>query len=80
MLKFEDWLIDHQYREDTIGDLARVPGMQTIEPTISKRKLDEHRNWANTIIQMDQPGYIYAFNDAWQEFLLAKQAVENSPE
>jgi hypothetical protein len=54
--------------------------MQTIEPTISKRKLDEHRNWANTIIQMDQPGYIYAFNDAWQEFLLAKQAVENSPE
>jgi hypothetical protein len=29
---------------------------------------------------MDQPGYIYAFNDAWQEFLLAKQAVENSPE
>jgi hypothetical protein len=79
ILKFEEWLVDQQYREDSIGDLARVPGIQNIDPSLSKRKLDEHRNWADTIIRMDQSGYIYAFNVAWQEFLLAKQAVEDSP-
>jgi hypothetical protein len=40
--------------------------------------LDEHKDWADTIIRMDQPGYIFVFNEAWQEFLLAKQAAENA--
>jgi hypothetical protein len=78
ILKFEDWLNDQQYREDSIGDLARLPSIQNIEPSISKRKLDEHKDWADTIIRMDQPGYIFVFNEAWQEFLLAKQAAEDA--
>ena len=77
-LKFEEWLINQQYREDSIGNLSRVPGMRNVEPSVPKRKLDEHRNWADTIIRMDHPGYIYAFNKAWQEFLLAKQAAEDA--
>jgi hypothetical protein len=77
-LKFEEWLVDQQYREDSIGNLARVPGMHNVEPGILKRKLDEHKNWADIIIRMEQPGYIYTFNKAWQEFLLAKQATEDA--
>lgn len=80
MLKFEEWLIDQQHREDSIGDLARVPGMQTLDPAISARKSDEHKNWVETIIRMEQPGYIFIFNDAWQEFLLARQAAEDTPD
>jgi hypothetical protein len=78
MLKFEEWLIDQQYREDSIGDLARVPGMQNLDPNISTRKSDEHRNWVETIIRMDQPGYIFVFNKAWQEYILAKQAAADA--
>jgi hypothetical protein len=80
VLKFEEWLIDQQYREDSIGDLARIPIMQKMNHSFPKRKSDEHKNWVEIVVQIAQPGWVFVFNDAWQEFLLAKQAVENSPD
>jgi hypothetical protein len=80
ILRFEEWLIDQQYREDLIGDLARVPGMQDINHKSSRRKPDEHKNWANIVIRIADPGHIAVFNEAWQEFLLAKQAAKDSPD
>jgi hypothetical protein len=76
ILKFEDWLVAQQYREDLIGDLARFPSLQNVTHEISRRKPDEHKDWANIIIRVAIPGYITVFNEAWQEFLLAKQAAQ----
>jgi hypothetical protein len=78
ILKFENWLIIQQYREDLIGDLARVLSMQNIDRKPSRRKLDEHKKWAEIIVGIAQPGYIAVFNEAWQEFLLEKEAAANS--
>jgi hypothetical protein len=78
MLRFEEWLIDQQERDDLIGDLARVPSMQDVQHKSSRRKPDEHRNWADIVIGMAETGYIAVFNEAWQEFLLAKQVAKDS--
>ena len=80
ILKFDQWLIDQQNREDVIGIFARVPAMQDVLQKPSRRKLDEHKNWADVVISIALPGHIDAFNAAWQEFLLAKQAAQESVE
>jgi hypothetical protein len=54
--------------------------MQKMNQSFPKRKSDEHKNWVEIVVQIAQPGWVFVFNDAWQEFLVAKQAVENSPE
>lgn len=74
-LRFEEWLINQQYREDLIGDLARVLSTQNTYHKSSRRKPDEHKNWVDIVVRIDEPGYIPVFNEAWQEFLLAKQAA-----
>jgi hypothetical protein len=79
VLSFEEWLINQQNREDLIGDLARAPSMYDEKHTSSRRKTDEHKNWADIVIRIAQPGYIAVFNEAWQEFLLAKQTAKDSP-
>ena len=76
ILNFETWLVDQQDREDQIGDLARIPRMQNIEHKSSRHKPDEHKNWVDIVISIADPGHIAVFNEAWQEFLLAKQAAE----
>lgn len=77
-LRFAEWLVDQQYREDAIGNLARVPGMQNIDRESPRRNIDEHKNWADIVIRIAEPGHIVVFNEAWQEFLLARQAAEAS--
>lgn len=74
-LRFEDWLNTQRGRKDEIGDLARIPAMQEAVQKAVRRKADEHRDWANIVIRIAQPGHVAVFNDAWQEFLLAKQAA-----
>jgi len=78
ILRFEEWLINQQHREDLIGDLARVPGMQNIEHRATRRRPDEHKNWVEIVIKLTEPGYVAVFNEAWQEFLLAKQTAKES--
>lgn len=78
ILSFDEWLIDQQHREDFIGDLARVPSMQEVEHKVTRRKADEHKNWTEIVINIADPGYIAIFNEAWQEFLLAKLAAKES--
>jgi len=77
-IRFEEWLIDQQYREDFIGELARALSMQDIEHKASRRKVDEHKDWTEIVIKIADPGYVAIFNEAWQEFLLAKQVASIS--
>jgi hypothetical protein len=76
ILKFEEWLTNQQYREDLVGNLARDPKMQNVDHKSSRRKSDEHRNWADVVTSMAETEHIAVFNDAWQEFLLAKMAAK----
>ena len=80
VLRFEEWLDDQQDREDFIGDFARVLLIHDTfhKGPARKAKVDEHRSWADVVIRMVRPQYIDAFNEAWQEFLLARQAAAES--
>ncbi len=80
ILRFEEWLTHQQNREDLIGDLARVLKMQDSDHKLSRRKPDEHKSWADIVIRIAEPGHIAVFNEAWQEFLLAKQVAKDSPD
>ena len=63
-----------------VGDLARVLCMQDAERISSRRKSDEHKKWADIVVRIPAPRFIYVFNEAWQEFLLAKQLATESLE
>ncbi|MCI0398659.1 MAG: hypothetical protein L0332_34220 [Chloroflexi bacterium] len=78
ILRFEEWLIGQQYREDLIGDFARILDTQDISHKFSRRQLDEHKSWADIVIRIGEPGHVVTFNEAWQEFLLAKQAAADT--
>jgi hypothetical protein len=78
ILRFKEWLNHQQYREDLIGNFARVLDMEDIHYQFSRRKSDEHRNWADIVSRIAEPGQIPVFNVAWQEFLLAKQVAKDS--
>jgi hypothetical protein len=80
ILRFEAWLINQQDRQDFVGDLARVLNKPDIERKFPGRKRDEHQNWADIVIRIAQPGHVDAFNEAWQEFLLEKQAALEASE
>lgn len=76
-LEFEAWLLEQQSRRDLIGDLARSLATREADQYPPKRKADEHKSWADIIIRSDEPAHIAIFNDAWQEYLTAKQAADN---
>jgi hypothetical protein len=78
ILRFEAWLVEQQYREDFVGDLARTLDRQDAIQKSSRYKNDEHKNWADIVVRNAAPEYIFAFNEAWQEFLRAKQAAKES--
>lgn len=75
---FGNWLMDQQDREDDIGDLARVPSMQKVIQEPPGRRLDEHKAWADVVIRIVEPGHIAVFNEAWQEFVQARQQAEDT--
>lgn len=77
-LNFKEWLANQQGRNDLIGDLARLPGLQEEDLKASRRRGDEHKNWADIVIKNAAPGHVAVFNEAWQEFLLAKQANKDA--
>jgi hypothetical protein len=77
-IKFEDWLTAQQSRQDLVGDLARMLGMEKHPAPVSRRKPDEHMEWANIVIKTAMPSYIAIFNEAWQEFVMAKEAAKES--
>lgn len=74
-MKFEEWLIAQQSRQDLIGDLARVLSNHNgTEPT-SRRKPDEHQLWADIVVRNVSSDRVFIFNEAWQEFQMAKEAT-----
>ena len=77
-IRFGEWLVDQQYRQDLIGNLARLPIIHLGDQKSSRRKPNEHNIWADIVIGISQPEYIPVFNAAWQEFLLAKQTAADS--
>ncbi len=78
ILIFEEWLVNQQHREDPIGELARAPGMYVESRVASRRKVDEHKYWADIVIGFANPGGIAVFNEAWQEFMLAKKTAKDA--
>ena len=72
------WLKDQQSRQDAIGELARIPSMDGLKSISSKRAIDEHHSWVDIVFQMADARHVPVFNDAWQEFLLAKQAAQGA--
>ena len=76
-ITFEEWLTSQQTREDDVGHLARVLAIQDIKEKSSRRKPDEHRYWVDAVTRIEEPGHIQAFNYAWQEYLEAKQTIED---
>lgn len=80
-LKFEEWLDDQRGRKDMIGNLARDVHLKTIDPKPSRHKRDEHKIWADIVIRLNGlENYTTAFNNAWQEFLLAKETIQDLPD
>jgi len=77
LVRFEEWLANQHYREDLIGDLARLPIMQNVDRKPSKQKHNEHKKWVEIVIRIAEPRYIRVFNEAWQEFLLEKEAANS---
>ncbi len=78
-MKFEEWLIAQQSRQDLIGDLARVLSNHNATMPVSRRKPDEHQVWADIVVRKVNSDHVFIFNDAWQEFQLAKEATGESP-
>ena len=78
ILKFEEWLTNQLYREDRIGDFARVLSKVDHQPKFLRRNWDEHKGWADIVSRISEPGHITAFNQAWQEYILAKETAADS--
>ncbi|MEM7119534.1 MAG: hypothetical protein AAF614_44395 [Chloroflexota bacterium] len=69
-LTFKLWLLKQTERQDQIGKLARV--MSQIEDSdVPQRKANEHKKWADLVIQHGQPEHVRAFNHAWREYQTA---------
>jgi|CXWK01.1.fsa_nt_gi hypothetical protein len=77
-LKFETWLSDQQARDDEIGALARTPRIQAYEAKPSKRSNDEHREWADIVIAIADRQNVPVFNEAWREFVAAREAADDT--
>lgn len=80
ILNFKAWLFEQQHRKDPIGELARTPSLQDPDIKTSQQKRDEHKIWATIIVHIPRPGIVEDFNEAWQEYLLAKEAAESPVE
>jgi hypothetical protein len=74
ILKFEQWLTEQRYRKDRIGDFARFFSEADEQEYFSKRSRDEHKGWADRVSRIAEPRHITNFNQAWQEYSLAKDA------
>ena len=75
-LTFEVWLAEQHEREDYIGDFARGLNIESFAEKAARRKHNEHATWVDLVIAMRQPEYVTSFNDAWQEFTVAKEEAE----
>lgn len=75
-LKFETWLSNQRSRDDEIGALARAPKMQAYEAKPSKRGNDEHREWVDIVVATADARNVPVFNEAWREFVAAREAAD----
>lgn len=77
-MKFHDWLAKQEERQDAVGRFARA--FSDVDPSkytrSRRRKPDEHFKWARIIVNRGKPGFVYIFNDAWNEFTQAKEKLE----
>ncbi len=75
-LTFEAWLAEQHERDDFVGAFARGLNVENLEERFKRGKQNEHTNWVNIVLKMQQPEYVTTFNVAWQEYLLEKAALE----
>ncbi|MCA9998401.1 MAG: hypothetical protein KDE56_21710 [Anaerolineales bacterium] len=73
-LTFKAWLLKQTERKDAIGKLAQA--MSKMEYTYTpRRKNDEHKKWADIITRHGEVRHVVAFNQAWREYQIAKEAA-----
>ena len=77
-MKFKEWLNDQRHRNDAVGALAQATKDVSQVPLARGRQQDEHKKWAEFLTRNGTWRHVVAFNDAWQEFLLAKEAAGES--
>lgn len=75
-LTFKEWLLNQKGRKDRIGKLARAMAEIDFSYVQPRRKPDEHKRWANIITRHGKPEHVPTFNQAWQEYQAAKQAMK----
>lgn len=75
-LTFETWLAAQHEREDFVGAFARGLNVENLDERFKRGKQNEHSNWVNIVLSMQQPAYVTTFNVAWQEYLVEKAAFE----
>jgi hypothetical protein len=71
-LTFQSWLSDQDHRQDAVGQLARYLGDRGDNYLPGRRKMDEHKKWADIISWQGKPEYVISFNQAWREYQASK--------
>ena len=75
-MTFYDWLIQQKHRHDAAGALATAVGAVEA-PKSSGRQQDEHKRWAEFLSRHGNRQHILAFNEAWDEFLKARDIAQD---
>jgi uncharacterized protein YozE (UPF0346 family) len=73
-LTFKQWLFNQKERKDKIGKFARAMLKVDFSFVRSRKRWDEHKQWASIVTRQGKQEHIFAFNQAWHEY----QAVEKS--
>jgi hypothetical protein len=77
-LTFKRWLFNQKDRQDEIGKLARAMLKVDFSYVRSKRKRDEHKQWAGIVTRHGKQEHIFAFNRAWNEYQAVEEAIETT--
>ena len=73
-MTFREWLSKQLHRQDAAGVLAQA--LDSLEePLPSGRQKDEHKRWAEFIVNHGTFHHVLAFNEAWQEFLATRDGM-----
>jgi uncharacterized protein YozE (UPF0346 family) len=77
-LTFKHWLFNQKDRKDDIGKFARAMLKVDFSFVQSKRRWDEHKQWAGIVTRQDKQEHVFAFNRAWREYQSVEKTMESA--
>lgn len=77
-LTFKRWLFNQKDRQDEIGKFARAMLKVDFSFSRSKRRWDEHKQWAGIVTRQGKQEHISAFNRAWNEYQSVEETMETT--